>query len=139
MCTLKSWQYANITKSKKQKIKYQKYTQKPFHTCLKYLCILFKVYHCHYSQRLRAIFFAYILKFYLFIFRQRGRERGRVGEKCQCVVASHTPPTGDLACSPGICPDWVSNQQPFGHRLALNPLSHTSQGYFFFCLLLMFI
>ena len=24
------------------------------------------------------------------------------------------PPTGDLACNPGLCPDWESNQQPFG-------------------------
>ena len=33
--------------------------------------------------------------------------------KHQCVVASHAPPTGDLAHSPGMCPDWESNQQPF--------------------------
>ena len=24
------------------------------------------------------------------------------------------PPTGDLARNPGICPDWESNQRPFG-------------------------
>ena len=29
----------------------------------------------------------------------------REGGKHQCVVASHTPPTGDLACNPGMCPD----------------------------------
>ena len=33
-------------------------------------------------------------RFYLFIFRERGRGREREGEKHQCVVASHTPPTG---------------------------------------------
>ena len=65
------------------------------------------------------------LRFYLFIFRERGREEER-GEKHQCLVASHTPPTGDLAHNPGMCPDWESNQQPFG--AALIPLSHTSQG-----------
>ena len=32
------------------------------------------------------------------------------GEKHQCVVASYMPPTGDLACNPGMCPDWESNQ-----------------------------
>ena len=42
------------------------------------------------------------LRFYLFIFRERGRERERVGEKHQCVVASRAPPTGDLAHNPGI-------------------------------------
>ena len=35
--------------------------------------------------------------FYLFIFRERGREEERQGEKHQCVVASCTPPSGCLA------------------------------------------
>ena len=26
------------------------------------------------------------------------------------------PPTGDLACNPGMCPDWESNQQSFGSQ-----------------------
>ena len=29
-------------------------------------------------------------------------------------VASCTPPTGDLACNPGMCPDRELNQRPFG-------------------------
>ena len=52
--------------------------------------------------------------FYLFIFR--GREREKEGEKHQCVVASHTPPTGDLDLNPGMCPDWELNWQPFGSQ-----------------------
>ena len=28
--------------------------------------------------------------------------------------ASHMPPVEDLAHNPGMCPDWVLNQQPFG-------------------------
>ena len=59
-------------------------------------------------------------------------ERGREGEreKHQCVVASHAPPTGDLARNPGMCPDWESNQQHFGSQAQsmLYPLSYTSQG-----------
>ena len=43
-----------------------------------------------------------------------GREGEKEGEKHQCVVASHVPPTGDLARNPGMCPDWEPNQQPFG-------------------------
>ena len=39
-----------------------------------------------------------------------GREGEKEGQKHQCVVASQTPPTGDLACNPGMCPDWESNQ-----------------------------
>ena len=53
-----------------------------------------------------------IFKKILFIFRERGRERERDGEKHQCVVAFHTPPTGDLVHNPGMCPDWESNQWP---------------------------
>ena len=63
----------------------------------------------------------------LFIFRERGREGEREGEKHQCVVASLLPPTEDLACNPGMYPDWES-QQPLGSPPALNPLSYTSQG-----------
>ena len=43
-------------------------------------------------------------------FLEEGREGERQGEKHQCVVASCTPPTGNLACNPGMCPDWASNQ-----------------------------
>ena len=43
-------------------------------------------------------------RFYLFIFREKGREGKREGEKHQCVVASYMPPTGDLAHNPGLCP-----------------------------------
>ena len=59
-------------------------------------------------------FFKLVILFYLFIFRERGREGEREEEKDQCVVASHAPPTRDLAYNPGMCPDWESNQQLFG-------------------------
>ena len=36
------------------------------------------------------LFLSFFKRFYLFIFRQRGRE-GERGEKHQCVVASHAP------------------------------------------------
>ena len=48
-------------------------------------------------------------RFYLFIFRERGKEGKREGEKYQCVVASHVPPTEDLAHNPGMCSDWELN------------------------------
>ena len=50
------------------------------------------------------------------MFRERGREGERKGEKHPCAVASHTPPTGDPARNPGMCPDWESNQRPFGSQ-----------------------
>ena len=33
----------------------------------------------------------FLKRFYLFIFRERGREEEREGENYQCVVASHAP------------------------------------------------
>ena len=55
--------------------------------------------------------------FYLFIFRERGRE-GERGEKHQCVVTSRVPPTGDLAHNPGMCPDWELNRRSFGSQVS---------------------
>ena len=80
------------------------------------------------SVRMVMLFFAFIKvnyinrsfyfskRFYLLIFREKGREAGREGEKHQCAVASHTPPAGDLVCNPGTCPDWELNQWPFGSQ-----------------------
>ena len=42
-----------------------------------------------------------------------GREGERERLKYQCVVASHAPPVGNLACSPGIYSDWELHQQHF--------------------------
>ena len=44
------------------------------------------------------------------------------------LVASCTPPTGDLAHNTCMLPDWELNPQLFGLQAGLNPLSHTSQG-----------
>ena len=52
--------------------------------------------------------------FYLFNFRERGKEGEREGEKHQYVLASPMSPAGDLAHNPGTSSDWESNQQPFG-------------------------
>ena len=52
--------------------------------------------------------------FYFILFLERERKGEREGEKQQCVIASCTCPSGDLACNPGMCPDWESNQQLFG-------------------------
>ena len=47
-----------------------------------------------------------------FIFRERGKEGEREGEKHQ-LVASRTTPAGDLARNPGTCPDWALNRWHF--------------------------
>ena len=66
----------------------------------------------------------------LYLERGEGREKESEKEKHQCVIASHVAPTRDLdlACNPGMCPDWEWNWRPFGSQPMLSPLSHTSQG-----------
>ena len=68
------------------------------------------------TRTVHFIFLFLFSGFYLFIFGERGKEREREGKKHQCVVASHVPPTGDLASNPGMCPDWESHQQPFSSQ-----------------------
>ena len=57
-----------------------------------------------YNLKVINLFF---LRFYLFF--RWGRE-GEGREKTSMCFASSAPPTGDLACNPGTCPDWESNQ-----------------------------
>ena len=49
------------------------------------------------QQNFHSHLFGFFFRFYLFIFRERGRKGEREGEKHQCVVASSVPPTGNLA------------------------------------------
>ena len=72
-----------------------------------------------------AIFpmFFIFLRFYLFL------ERGSEGGKHQCVVASGTPLTGDLDHNPGMCPDWESNQQPFGLQSKLQTSTQSTESH----------
>ena len=56
------------------------------------------------------LYLIFIFLMILFIFRERGREGERKGDKQQCAVASGAPPAGNLACNPGMCPNWESNQ-----------------------------
>ena len=66
--------------------------------------------------------------FIYFFFRERGREGKKEGEKRQCVVASCTPPTGDLTCNPGMCPDWESNWQPLGSQASIQSTEAPQSG-----------
>ena len=58
------------------------------------------------------------IKSLIYLFQTEGKG-GREGEKHQCVVTAHTPPTGGpaLACNPSLCPDWEWDQRPIGSAL----------------------
>ena len=47
------------------------------------------------------------------------------------MVASYVPPTGDLGHNPGMCPDWESNQQPFGSQASAQSTEPHQPGLIF--------
>ena len=59
--------------------------------------------------------------YFILFFRERGRE-GKERQRNICVqeihwsVASCMPPTGNLVCNPGMCPDWELNWWPSGSQ-----------------------
>ena len=66
---------------------------------------------------------------YLFIFKERGREEE--GEKHRSVVSCMSL-TRNLAHNPGMCLTGNRTSDLSVCRMMPNPLSHTTQGYFFF-------
>ena len=89
--------------------------------------------HAYFSNIFQEeIGFLHIYIYFILLFRQMGMEGEREGEKCQCVVASSMPPTGDLAHNQACA--LIGNQtgNPLVCRPVLNPLSHTSQGRFLY-------
>ena len=52
---------------------------------------------------------------YLFLERWKGREKKRE-RNINVWLPLEYPPTGDLACHPGMCPDRESNWRPFGSQ-----------------------
>ena len=55
--------------------------------------------------------FTYAAIFYLFVFRERGRDGEREGEKHQCERE-----TSIICLLYGPCPDWELNQPPLTLR-----------------------
>ena len=79
-------------------------------------------------------------RFYLFTFRERKMEGEREGEKHWCGGDNsdwlpHTPPTGDLACNPGRCPDWELNWWPIGSEAGTQPTESHQPGQKALCFL----
>ena len=89
-------------------------------------------------QTIPILFVCLFLRFYLFIFRERGRgretgKRVREGEKHRdvrktSIAASCAPPVRYLARNPGVRPDWESNQQSFGLQASTQPTEPHQAG-----------
>ena len=77
------------------------------------------------SSSLHSFYFLFYI-YYLFIFRERGREGGREREKHQCVVASHHPQLRTWPATQACALTGNRTSNSLVHKPALNPLS--SQG-----------
>ena len=75
---------------------------------------------CLTVSRFPLLFF--FLRFYLFIFRERGREGERETSMCGCPLLGNWPTTQTCA------PTRNQTSDPLPRSLVLNQLSHTSQG-----------
>ena len=93
------------------------------------------------NYRLISLFcFLFFLKI-LFIFRERGRQREREGNISVWLPLA-CPQMGNLACNPGMCPDWETNQQRFGSQASTQSTEPHQAGliillfnfYMYFCL-----
>ena len=75
-------------------------------------------------------FFFFKKRFYPFIFRERAREwvRGRGTSMCSCL--SCAPPLGTWPTTQACALTGNQTGNSLVHRLVLNTLSYTSQGYF---------
>ena len=60
--------------------------------------------------------FFFLFKHFIYSFLERRERRDKERERNISVWLSLVPPTGDLACHPGMCPDWGSNQWPCGSQ-----------------------
>ena len=88
------------------------------------------------AQPLRHTSQGFYKRLYLFIFREReGREKERERNidvrEIYLSVASHIPPTGDLACNSGMYLDWELNWQPFGLQAGTQPIEPHQPGHIF--------
>ena len=66
-------------------------------------------------QRFYVRYQRFFKRFYLFLEGGEGREKERERNINVWLPLAH-PLLGDLFCNPGMCPDWESNQRPFGSQ-----------------------
>ena len=91
--------------------------------CIDFISFCMYHYHCPY-------FFKDFI--YLFLDRGEGREIKRERNINVWLPLMH-PPTGDLACNPGMCPGWELNQRPFGSKAGTQSAEPHQPGPYFIC------
>ena len=77
-------------------------------------------------------FFPFLDFVYLLLERGEGKEKERERnidvQEIHQLVASSTPPTGDLAQNPGMCLDWELNQLSFGSQVGAQSIEPHQPG-----------
>ena len=104
---------------------------------VKILCIKWPTYEVIIITVLKEFEVKYILsedsffkRDFIHLFLERGREGEREEKKHQCVVGlSGAPLLGACPAAQACAPTGNQTSHPLVHRLVLNPLSHTGQGY----------
>ena len=81
----------------------------------------------------QELFLKKFLKDFIYLFLERGERRAKEKERNINVwLPLEEFPTGDLACNPGMCPDWESNQRPFGSQAGTQSTPARANSFFFF-------
>ena len=83
------------------------------------------------SSQVKLIYYRcnyFLNDIYLFLERGKGREKERERNINVWLPLTH-PPNGDLACNPGMYPDWELNQQPFGSQASAQPTEPHQPGH----------
>ena len=71
----------------------------------------------------------FFLKDFIYLFLERRKRRKKERERNSDWLPL-TPPHGDLDCNPGMCPDWESNQWPFGLQAGIQSTEPNEPGLF---------
>ena len=67
-------------------------------------------------------------KYFISLFLERGK--GERERNINVWLPLTHPPTGDLACNPGVCPNQESNQLPFGLQASAQSTELQQPGLF---------
>ena len=75
--------------------------------------------------------YTFFCLYILVILREwEGREKEQRESMCGCLLRT---PNGDLACNPGMCPDWESSQRPFGLQADTQSIEPHQPGHVYYC------
>ena len=75
-----------------------------------------------------TLIFIFLKILFIYLLLEGGEGREKKGKKHQCEVVSHTSPTGDLFCNPGMHPNWELNLRSFGSQAGTQSIEPQQTG-----------